>query len=94
LNELRVLTAVATACSRGEGTSVSQIADECAISRATVSRLITHWSAQGQIVESQHPDDGRRRILGFSDEAFRLNEQWAKELGEVFSENGLSADSI
>ena len=89
LNELRVLTAVAEAASKGEPTSVSEIADVNDISRATVSRLITQWMAAGQITEEPHPKDGRRRRLSFTGEARDLCERWARRTVEALSETPL-----
>ena len=84
LNELRVLTAVALASKRdGKGTSVSEIADETGISRATVSRLIAQWTEADQIREDPHPSDGRRRILGFTEKAHSLNREWSTKMWKV-----------
>ena len=64
-----------------------QIVDETGISRTTVSRMITQWEAAGQIEEFLHPKDGRRRILGFTEEATGLNEEWSKKVMALVEEN-------
>ena len=80
LNELRALTAVAEAAVQQRETSVSEISATSGIAKTTVSRLIGHWIAEGTIRENPHPNDGRRRILSFSDEAHELNQIWAQRL--------------
>jgi DNA-binding MarR family transcriptional regulator len=65
------------------GTSVTRIVEETGISASTVSRLISQWTEAGQIREAPHPEDGRRRTLGFSEEAHRLNWEWALALRKV-----------
>ena len=101
LNELRVLTAVAKASLPREeaeaeggaetvaerGTSVTQIAADTGVSRTTVSRMISQWSEAGQIVESPHPEDGRRRILGFTEEAHRLNAEWSAKAKAILRDH-------
>ena len=83
LNELRVLTAVAEVAVQERGTSVTEISANCGIAKTTVSRLISHWIEQGTIEERHHPSEGRRRILSFSDEAHRLNHDWAQRVEQL-----------
>lgn len=83
VNQLRILTSLAVADATGEGTSVSEIADEYGISRATVSRLITEWMTAGRITETPYPGDGRRRVLGLNEEAQRYSRMWAERLSTI-----------
>jgi DNA-binding MarR family transcriptional regulator len=81
VNELRVLTELAlTSPETEEGTSVSKICGATGLAPATVSRLITKWIALDRIVESRHPEDGRRRVLRLNEESATFRKEWSATL--------------
>ena len=88
VNELRILTELARTSQKTEQvTSVSDISEATGIPRATVSRLITKWLAMGRVVESPHPEDGRRHILHLTDDSITFRLQWAAALQRLVDEH-------
>jgi DNA-binding MarR family transcriptional regulator len=50
-----------------EGLSQSEIAEQLAVDRATLTELVHRMSAQGHVTVSRDPRDGRRRVASLTD---------------------------
>jgi DNA-binding MarR family transcriptional regulator len=49
-----------------EGLSQSEIAEQLAVDRATLTELVHRMSAQGHVTLSRDPQDGRRRVAALT----------------------------
>jgi DNA-binding MarR family transcriptional regulator len=67
LNSLRVRAAITIAVLGGEKVTSSDVARTLDLNNTTVHRIITTLIEEGRIKESSDPDDGRKRILGFTE---------------------------
>lgn len=50
-----------------DGLSQSEIAEQLAVDRATLTELVRRMSAQGHVTVSRDPRDGRRRVATLTD---------------------------
>ncbi|MDI3330223.1 MAG: MarR family winged helix-turn-helix transcriptional regulator [Micrococcus sp.] len=50
-----------------DGLSQSQIAEQLAVDRATLTELVHRMSAQGHVTVSRDPHDGRRRVAALTE---------------------------
>jgi DNA-binding MarR family transcriptional regulator len=54
------------------GLTQSEIADQLAVDRATLTELVHRMSAQGHVTVSRDPRDGRRRVAALTDSGREL----------------------
>ncbi len=103
LKELRVTHAVIRNWRRGVTCSVTELADQTQINKATVSRAVTAMMVEGLVREEPDLRDGRRRIIVPTEKGLEtLNEvqlwmhSWALRIIEQLkaAEESESADGI
>ena len=69
LNHLRIGNYIGLRSLHGNRpTNNKEIAEDLALSRATVSRIVSDFVEHGWVVEEPHPEDGRRRQLRITPE--------------------------
>lgn len=102
LNSLRVRGEIAIALLAGEDVTATDIARRAGLNPATVHRIITGLIDEGAVNERPDPNDGRKRLLGYTDAQWErvaaLAGQWIEQSlvclqrdTEVLSRHGLLA---
>jgi len=86
LGELQVLTEVAKGMYRHAPLTVTQIAEATAMNRWSVSRILMRYIEAGMIIEEKDPQDSRRNLLVWTENAFSDNRKWSKDWMEVRNE--------
>ncbi len=85
LGELMVLTEVALGIYRKTPQTVTEIAGSTGLSRWTVGRIVQRYIEKAATREKKDHADTRRKLLVWTDEAFRLNHKWARDLNRMWS---------
>ncbi|MBK1825417.1 MarR family transcriptional regulator [Haloferula rosea] len=84
LGEIQVLTEVAKGMYADAPLTVSEVADATSMNRWSVSRILMRYIEGGIIVERKDPDDSRKNLLVWTEEAFKGNREWSADWLEVW----------
>jgi DNA-binding MarR family transcriptional regulator len=79
LGELQVLTEVAMGMYRDAPVTVSEIGEATGLNRWSVSRVLIRYIEGGMIIERKDPEDSRRNLLVWTEDAFEGSRAWSAD---------------